>query len=190
MSTPNTTHDQVYLTWETRIKLLNNAGIWSSLLLAFGIPSVLLGILLAVVAKKAIYALMVPLVAVGGFLLIFVCIGIVIDLFGGFKVIFILSQSGVRSLSGKVAKAATTATMITGLLAGNITTFASGALAASEQNVFIPWDAITSVKLKASRRFMLIKREWGYKPIGLYCTPENYQQVLELIRRFAADKIR
>ena len=182
--------DQVYLTWETHIKLLNNTGIWSSLLLAFGIPSVLLGILLGVVAKNAVYALMVPLVAVGGLLLIFVCVGIVIDLFGGFKVIFILSQSGVRSLSGKVAKATTTATMIAGLLGGNITTFAAGALAESEQNVFIPWDAITSVKHKASRRFLLIKRAWGYKPIGLYCTPENHQQVLELVRRFAADKIK
>jgi len=181
--------EQVYLTWETHIKVLNNPGIWSSMLMALGIPSVLLGILVGVVARNALYALMIPLVAGGGLLLIFVFVGIVIDLFGGFKVIFVLSSYGVRSLSGKVAKATATVTMIAGLLGGSTTAFASGALAESEQNVFIPWDAITSVKHKASRRFLLIKRAWGYKPIGLYCTPENHQQVLELVRRFAAGKI-
>lgn len=181
--------EQVYLTWETRIKLLNNAGIWSSMLMVFGIPSVLLGILFGVIAENAVYVVLVPLGATGGLLLIFVGVGLIIDLFGGFKVIFILSQSGVRSLSGKAAKATATATMIAGLLAGSTTTFATGALAASEQNVFIPWDAITSVKHKVSRRFLLIKRSWGYKPIGLYCTPENHQQVLELVRHFAADKL-
>jgi hypothetical protein len=185
-----TPEQETLLTWETRIKVLSNTSIWFSLLMAFGIPSVLLGIFFAFIAKRPVYALLVPLVALGGLLLIFVLVGIVIDLFGGFRVIFVLSNTGLRSLTGKVAKTIPTITVLAGLLAGKPGMVGTGLLAESEQNVFIPWEAITVVKHKAWRRFLLIKRSWGDKPIGLYCTPENHQQVVDLVRSFAGDKFR
>lgn len=182
--------EQAYLTWETRIKVLANPSIWLSLLMAFGIPSVLLGILIGVIAKNPVYALLIPLVGTGGFLLIFVLVGLVIDLFGGFKVIFALTTHGVRSMSGKVAKATSAAAVLTGIMTGNLGAMGAGLLAESEQNVFIPWGAVTKVKVAAGRRVLTVKREWGFKPIALYCTRENYAQVLEIFRYFAGDKLR
>ena len=52
----------------------------------------------------------------------------------------------------------------------------------SEQNVFILWKDITRIKVKSKRRCIHTKREWGFKPIGLYCTPENFSQKLEILR--------
>jgi hypothetical protein len=157
--------------------------------MAFGIPCVLLGIFLAVIAKRPEFALIVPLGGMGILMGIFVLVGVVIDLFGGFKVVFFLTSHGVRSVAGKGAKAAATTAFWMGALTGRPGVAGAGLLAESEQNVFIPWQEVTKIKVKTWRRFILVKREWGYKPIGLYCTPENFPQVMEILRYYAADKM-
>ena len=181
--------EQLHLTWETRIRVLTNPNVWFSMLLALGIPSVLLGILFAFLAKRPVYALLVPLVSMSVLFGIFILVALVIDLFGGFKAIFFLTTHGVRSVSGKGARAASTAAVVMGVLAGNASAVGAGLLAESEQNVFIAWKDITRLKVKARRRFVLIKREWGFKPIGLYCLPANFQQVLDIFRYYVRDKM-
>lgn len=181
--------EQLHLTWETRIRVLTNPTVWSSLLLAFGIPSVLLGIFVAFIAKRPDYALLVPLVTLSILFGLFIMVGLVIDLFGGFKAVFFLTSHGVRSVAGKGAKAASTAAVLAGIFSGNPGVAGAGLLAESEQNVFIPWQDITKLKVKAWRRFIMVKREWGYKPIGLYCTPGNFPQVMEIFRYYAGDRL-
>jgi hypothetical protein len=97
--------EQLHLSWETRIRILANPQVWKPILLVFGIPSILLGILMAFIAKRPEFALIVPLVALVCFLGIFVLVAVVIDLFGGFKCFFFLTTQGVRSVSGRGARA-------------------------------------------------------------------------------------
>ncbi len=181
--------EQLHLTWETRIRVLTNPTVWSSLLLAFGIPSALLGSLVATLAKRPEYALWIPLVTLSILFGIFTLVGLVIDLFGGFKVVFFLTSHGVRSVAGKGAKAASTAAVLAGLFSGNHGAVGAGLLAESEQNVFISWQDIAKLKVKTWRRFIMVKRQWGYKPIGLYCTPENFSQVMEIFRYYAGGRL-
>lgn len=181
--------EQLHLTWETRIRVLANATVWKSLLLAFGIPSVLIGIFAASAAKRPEYALLVPAVALSILFGLFILVGLVIDLLGGFKATFFLTSHGVRCVSGKGAKAASTAAVLAGIFSGNPGAVGAGLLAESEQNVCIPWKDITKLKVEAWRRFIMVKREWGYKPIGLYCTPENFPQAMEILRHYAGDKL-
>ena len=181
--------EQLHLTWETRIRILTNPTVWTSMLLALGIPGVLLGIFVAVIAKRPEYALLVPLGLLSILFGIFIMVGLVIDLFGGFKAVFFLTSHGVRSVAGKGAKAASTAAALAGIFSGNPGLAGAGLLAESEQNVFIPWKDITKLKVKTWRRFIMVKREWGYKPIGLYCTPENFSQVMEIFRYYAGERL-
>jgi hypothetical protein len=183
------TPEQLLITWEARIRVLTNPSIWSSMLLALGIPSVLFGILLAVIAKRPEFALLVPLGFMSILLGIFIVVALVIDVFGGFKATFFLTTDGVHSLSGKAARAASATAVVVGALAGKAGVAGAGLMAASEQNVFIPWKDITKIKVKTGRRFILIKREWGYKPIGLYCTPENFLQAMDILRKYAGAKM-
>lgn len=183
------TPEQLLITWETRIRVLTNPSVWTSMLLVLGIPSVLLGILFAVIAERPEYALLVPLGFMSILFGIFIVVALVIDVFGGFKATFFLTTDGVRSVSGKGARAASTAALVAGVLAGNAGAAGAGLLAKSEQNVFIPWKNITKIKVKTGRRFILVKREWGDKPIGLYCTPGNFQQVMDIFRQYAGDKM-
>lgn len=183
------TPEQLLITWETRIRLLTNPSVWASMLLVLGIPSLLLGIFVAVLAKRPEYALLVPLGGMSILFGIFIVVALVIDVFGGFKATFFLTTHGVRSVSGKGAKAASTAAIVMGVLAGKPGAVGAGLLATSEQNVFIPWNDITKIKVKTGRRYILVKREWGNKPIGLYCTRENLSQVMDILRQYAGDKM-
>jgi hypothetical protein len=144
---------------------------------------------MAVISKRPEFVLIIPAGGLAILLGIFVLVGVVIDLFGGFKVVFFLTSHGVRSVAGKGAKAAATAAFWMGALTGHPGAAGAGLLAESEQNVFIPWTDVTKIKVKTWRRYIHIKREWGFKPIGLYCTPENFAPVMEILRYYAADKM-
>lgn len=182
--------DRPLLSWETRIGVLGNGQLWMTMLMVFGISSGLLGVLVGFITKSLLNALVVPLVATGGFMVLFLLVGAVIDLAGGFAVVFVLSEGGARSIAGKLARNLTGAAVLASLLSGKSGALGAALMAESEQNVFIPWAAVTRVKVKAGRRYIEVKREWGYKPIGLSCTPQNYSEVLEIVRGFAGDKIR
>ena len=182
--------DRPLLSWETRIKLLTNGQLWSTLLMVFGLSSALLGVLVGFITKNPLYGAAAPAIGIGGFIAVYLPIALVIDLIGGFAVVFVLSEQGARSLSGKLAKNLTGAAVLTSLLAGKSGAMGAALMAESEQNVFIPWSAVTKVTVKPGRRYVELKREWGFKPIGLYCTRENYEQVLETVRGFVGDKIR
>ena len=177
--------ERVLITWQARIRVLTNPDVWASILMAFGIPGILLGVLVAMIAKRPEFALLVPAVLVSVLLGIFIVVALIIDLFGGFRVTFLVTTDGVRSVSGKGAKAASTAATAAGLLAANAAVAGAGLLAKSEQDVFIAWKAITKIKVRPGRRFVMIRAGWGDKPIGLYCTPENFPQVLDNLRQYA-----
>ena len=182
--------DRPLLSWETRIGVLGNGQLWMTMLMVFGISSGLLGVLVGFISKNLLNALLVPLVGTGGFMFLFMLVGAVIDLAGGFAVVFVLSQGGARSIAGKLAKNLTGAAVVASLLTGKSGALGAALLAESEQNVFIPWSEVTRVKVKSGRRYIELRGGWGDKPIGLYCTPQNYAEVLEIIRSFAGDKIR
>ena len=184
-----TTPEQLHLSWETRIRVLINPSIWTSMLLVLGIPSLLLGIFLAIIAKRPEFGIYVPLIAMAVLLGIFVPVALVIDLCGGFKVTFFLTSHGVRSVAGKGPQAVSTVAILMGAFAGKPGVTGAGLLARSEQDVFIPWQAITKIQVKPRRRFITVKREWGFKPIALYCTPENFPQAMEVFTYYAKDKM-
>ena len=173
--------EQALLMWPTRVRVLLNPIVWTSVVLGFGIASCLTGILVAALVRSFWGLLM----GVGGFVLfmvIFIGIGIVVDLFGGFRVTFALTSAGVRSVAGKGTAAASSAAVWGGILAANPAAMGAGLLARSEKNVFIPYGEVMKVKVSTGRRYILVKGSFGQKPIGLYCKPENFQQALGILK--------
>lgn len=174
--------EQLWLTWETRVRVLFNPAVWGGMLVAFGSGACLLSILLLVVSKS-LWGLIVP-AGVFAFLMgIFVVVALFIDLFGGFRTTFALTTHGVRSIAGKGAGRAADAAFWTGVLLGSAGAAGAGLLAKSERNVCIPYGEVTKVKFKPGRRYILVKGGFLQKPIGLYCTPENYDQAEAILRQ-------
>jgi hypothetical protein len=178
----DTEDERILLTWNARIRVLFNPSVWGGLLTAVGIPSVFLSILMFAISREVDSLFFGPAIFTG-VMVMFVVIAAVIDLFGGFQVVFALTSNGVRSVSGKGAKAAATAAIWTGILFGKASVAGTGLLAKSEQDVYIPYKEVTKVKVRPGRRYILVKGGFLQKPIGLYCTPENFAQAESFIRQ-------
>jgi len=173
--------ETVLYAWEARVRVLTNPSAWFGVSVSLGGGALALGILFLFISRSV----MGFLVSGGifcGLMILFVLIGGIIDLFGGFRVTFVLTNRGVRSMGGAGAKSAANAAIVGGMLTGNITGIGAGALARSEQNVFIPWGEISRAKVSERRRYILVKGVWGQKPIGLVCNTDNFSQVLQILR--------
>lgn len=167
--------------WKASVRVLTNPSAWSGVTLSLGGGALALGILFTFISKS-IKGLYLAAAIFGGLMSIFVLVGGIIDIFGGFRVNFILTNLGLRSISGKGAKAAAGAAVVGGILAGNLAAIGVGKIAESEQNVFIPYKEVTKVKVSYRRRYILAKGDWSQKPIGLYCNKENFASVLSLLQ--------
>lgn len=187
--TPEAPAEGLLVAWDTRIHVLNNPTLWTQMLVVVAIPSVLLGVLVAVVAEDIKFALTFPLIIGSVMLGLFALAGLIIDLLGGFQVRFLLTSEGVRDVSGGAARGVSTAAIAAGMLAGSASVTGAGLLARSEQDVFIPWGAITRIRANAGRRVVTIRAGWLDKPIALYCTPDNFDQVMAILRARAGAKL-
>lgn len=182
MSHVPTNDERLLLTWENRVRLLANPSLWSSMLLVLGIPAGLLGLFFAFLSKRLDYLLIVPLGFIGVVFAIFFLVALVIDAFGGMRATFFLTSHGVRFISGKGVNAAASAAIFVDVLSGKPGLAGAGLLAESEQSLFIPWHEISAIRVKASRHYVQVRGNWGDKPIGLYCTSENFREVLDTLR--------
>lgn len=177
--------ERVLYSWKSSVKALSNPSAWRGVALSLGGGALALGILFTIISKS-LKGLYIAAAIFGGLMLVFILIAGVIDIFGGFRVNFILTGHGVRSLSGKGARTAAETAVIGGILAGNLAAMAAGSLAKSEQDVFIPHHEVTKVKVNSRRRYILVKGDWSQKPIGLYCNKDNFADVLQLLRERCA----
>ena len=171
----------VLYSWVASVRVLSNPSAWSGVTLCFGIGALFLGILFTFITKS-LAGLYLSSGIFGGLMFIFILVGGVIDIFGGFRVNFILTSDGVRSISGKGAKTAAKAAFVGGVLTGNLTGMAAGAAAESEQDVSILYSEVTKVKVNSRRQYILVKGDWLQKPIGLYCNKDNFTGVLHLLQ--------
>jgi hypothetical protein len=111
--------------WEARIRVLTNPSAWFGMCASIGGGALCLGLLFSFISKS-LMGFLVALAIFCGLMLLFVMIGAVIDVFGGFRVTFFLTGQGVRSLSGAGAKAAANAAIVGGILSGSLTGMGPG----------------------------------------------------------------
>lgn len=151
------------LTWKNRVRLLINPTVWSSMLLVVGLPAVLIGLFFAFLLRRLDYAAIIPLGLLGGLFAAFSAVALVIDAFGGLEATFILTSRGARCVSVRRS--------------------------VSNHGVFMPWNEVTTIRVQASHHYVLLRGGWGDKPVGLYCTPENFREVLDLLRTTVGDRM-
>jgi hypothetical protein len=181
-----TPEEEVLLAWKSRVKLLSNPHVWSMVILVFGAACLITAMIFGLATGSANAGLLMGAGGFAFFLVVFVGIGIVVDLFGGFRVTFLLTSRGVRSVRGKGANAVSSVAEVGGILTGNLAVLGAGLLAESERNVFIDYAEVRKVKVSSSGKYILVKGGFGEKPIGLYCEPEVSRQVIEVLRQRCA----
>ena len=106
-------------------------------------------------------------------MLVYILVGVVIDVFGGFHMKFAVTTNGIRSATGKGSRAAGTV-FWAGLLTGKAGMTGVGLLARSEQDFFIPYCEVERVSLPINSQSIKVRGNILQKPIGLYCLESNY----------------
>lgn len=172
--------ETVLVAWTTSIRLLTNAEVWRPVLLAFGISAAALGVLMTVISRSP-QGMLVALAIFAFLMVLYVMIAVVIDLFGGLAATFALTSLGVRSRAGSGARSASALAFWTGVLAGKPGLAGAGMLAETEQDVAIPYADVTSLRIEPTRRYVHVRGGLVSKPLGLYCTPENYDRVVAIL---------
>ena len=171
----------VLLAWPSRIKMLTNPVLWTSMVMVFGISSCFVGALVSFISKS-FWGILLAFALFFGFMALVAMIGVVVDLFGGFRVTFTMTTDGVASVAGKEADAIASAAIIGGLLTGNTQAVGTGMLARAGKNSYIRYRDVKKVKVSSWRRYILVKGGFGEQPIGLSCTPENFERAHAILR--------
>lgn len=168
--------------WENQVKVLNNPLAWSGFIWAFGISCSFFGILFGFITKNALTGLIVTGVSFAGFMVLVFIIAGVIDLSGGFKTRFAITSKGIRSSSGKGSRAAADAAFWMGVATGKLTGIAAGIQAKREQDVWMSHSDVATVSLRSNKKIILVRGGFLQKPIGLYCTLDNFKEVEGILR--------
>ncbi len=169
--------------WENQVKVLNNPLAWSGFVWAFAIACSFFGILFGFITKNALTGLLVTGVSFAGFMALVFIIAGVIDLAGGLRTRFAITSNGIRSSSGKGSRAAADAAFWMGVATGNPTGVAAGMQAKREQNIWMSHSDVATVSIRSNRKIILVRGGFLQKPIGLYCTLENFEKVVEILRK-------
>ena len=165
--------------WDYRLPFFHTP-VLKKVLMAFGIPILMTGIILALWIG-VLNGLIIMLILAGVFLIGFFVAALVCA--GGFHFTYRLTTDGIWSHMGQREGRLANATTAGGILAGSPGATGAGLLAKAEQNVFIPWNNIKKVKVVEKKCFIRIGRSFGYKPIELHGSPEHFKQALEIIEK-------
>ena len=167
--------------WSHRIRMVSSARLWKSFLLAFGIPAVLLGIVVALVSGPADGATVV-VGSVVLFAVLWAIVGAVIDVGGGFTAAYLLTTEGIHFTMGRGAKGAANVAALVGVMARSPGGAGAGLLARSEQEAFLAWNDIRKVTISEGGRYIQVRAGFGSKPIAIHCTEANFLSVRDHIR--------
>ena len=167
--------------WTLRVRTLFNRVTWGALPLVLRIPLAFLTVLIGFVATwKEAFLLAAGL---GAFFVVLWAISCaILDLLGGLEASYLLSERGIHFAMGRRSRDVADAVAVVGALAGSATTAGAGLLARSEQEADITWREIRRVRVVEKARYVEVRGRLLSKPIGIYCTPENFEAVREIVR--------
>lgn len=163
--------------------MLCNPILWGNFLLVFGLPISTLSLFIVLISDIKTTSMFIAGAGVFIFFgVIWAIVGLFIDLGGGFHATYQLTSKGIYFSSGRTAKKTANAIAIIGALIRSASVAGAGLLARSEQDQFIRWNEIKKVKVRRGSRYIFVRKGFGSKPVGLYCTEENFNNVLKLIQ--------
>jgi hypothetical protein len=173
--------------WEFTIPLVKNTIIWRDLVLTLGLPVLVIAVIVILFSNAS--DRFGVLMLFGVLFLIFLFIAFLIMgavsrcLGGGLAATFSVNNAGVGYEAGGPAKKISRGTLALSLMSGSINAAGTSLIAISQEENFISWQDVRSVKIYARQRVIYIRSKELISPIALYCTPENFGRVTDIIAK-------
>jgi hypothetical protein len=174
------------LTWERKIPLITNPYL---VLQGIGIPlgiGVVLGVVFWLITGASEMLLMFTII--GAFLsVLFLLVMLVLQIVtgGGLAATFFISSEGVAHKAGSTTTALDTAATIGSALGGSLGGTGAGLIALSQEYNTLEWSDVRYISVYRSVRSIVFRSRYLISPVVLYCTDENFEAVLALVRQYA-----
>jgi hypothetical protein len=175
------------LHWEFTIPLVKNPLLWRDLVLALGLPVLVIAVIVVLFSNAG--DRLGVLVLFGVLFLIFLLIAFIVmvavsySLGGGLAARFYVNNAGVGYEAGGPAKKISRGTLVLSLMSGSIKAAGTSLIAISQEENFISWQDVRSIKIYPRQRVIHISSKELINPIALYCTAENFGRATDIIAK-------
>ena len=174
------------LAWNYRIPLITNTILTQDIVLVFGVTVLIAGGLAALITQQIFVLYMFVAIGAG---LIVLCLIIMlvlqVVLRGGFDTNFMINDKGVAYESGKTAKKLDRVSTVGSAMLGSLAGTGAGLIAISRESNNLHWKDVKYIKVHQRQRAIVFRSKYLIMPLALYCTPENFAAVTELVKKYA-----
>jgi hypothetical protein len=183
------------ITWTAKAPLTHNPQMVPAYLVMFGFACII-GLLLSLYTGNFIL-IAAFMTVMSLFIGLFILISCLVDILtgGGLEIQGRVSREGAAHLVGGTTRSIdqgisliNTLSLIgkgrTGLSLGG-----GGFITRAQENQSIAWNEVRSVRIWPKARLIVLRDITGIFPVGLYCTAENFSQVLDIVRRNVSDDV-
>ncbi len=134
------------------------------------------------------FLLLIPLFIIGA--LVFLSMLILhVATGGGYDATFAVSENGIGFAGGKTMKKVNDTLAIASILTGEPGVAGAGLINYGTDQNFIRWKEIRSISIHSSDKYILVRPEWLTGPIPLYCTSDNFEQVIIVLKKYRPDLV-
>ena len=174
------------LTWVRKIPLITNPYlVLQCILIPLGLGCIL-GLIFWLITGAQDMLLM--FIIIGAFLaVVFLLVMLVLQLVtgGGLATTFFISNEGVAHKAGSTTRSLDTAATVGSVLMGSMGGTGAGLLAMSQECNTLEWNDVRYISVYRSVRSVVFRSQYLISPVVLYCTEENFEAVLSMIRIYA-----
>lgn len=174
------------LTWVRKIPLITNPYlVLQCILIPLGLGFIL-GLIFWLITGAQDMLLM--FIIIGAFLaVVFLVVMLVLQLVtgGGLATSFFISNEGVAHKAGSTTRNLDTAATVGSVLLGSMSGTGAGLLAMSQECNTLEWNDVRYISVYRSVRSVVFRSQYLISPVVLYCTEENFETVLSMIRSYA-----
>jgi hypothetical protein len=178
------------LLWTTKAPVISSRPVVTQLIMVFVIACL---IVLAFIFILDIDAGLAAAPYILGIMVFFIVLGLIIaaaiQFFtkGGLLTEFAATPEGIGYRAGKGSKAINRATLAGTAVGGSLAGAGGSLINISREMDFMRWDEVRNITVYPRERPLVFYRRALIFPFALYCTPENFEQVKTLARKYAPD---
>jgi hypothetical protein len=178
------------LLWTTKAPIISSRPVVTQLIMVFVISCLLV---LAFIFILDVDAGLTAAPVIFGIMVFFIVLSLIIAAamqyftHGGMTTDFAVMKEGIGYRAGKESKAVNRATLVGTAIGGSLAGAGGSLINISREMDFMSWDEMRSITVYPRERSLMFYRKMLVFPFMLYCTPENFETVKGLVRKFAPD---
>ena len=109
---------------------------------------------------------------------------------GGLETTFYITRKGIGHKAGSDSRKLNRVSTIGSILGGSVTGAGAGMLAISQENNYLSWKEVKYIAVYPNIRSLVFRSPLLISPVALYCTEENYVEVLAIVKEFAPNHLK